>query len=297
MSGQFRVRKKKRLGSYPFVSVVFSISLALFVIGLFGALVIYAGRLEEVVRNQVRVQVYLKNGLTPMQISQIEKNLIARYFIAKEGAQPIEFVSKETAARQFIEETGEDFQAFLGENPLHDAFLVRIAADHHNKKSFLTIRAEIESIPGVFRVHYVESLLDSINQNASRIALALMGLAVVLLLLVVLLINNTLRLALFSQRFIIRSMQLVGATRQFVRAPFLWRAAGYGLAAGALASGALVLLIQAANQNIAGFDTLQDTPRLLLLLGALALLGIFVAVVSTARAVNRYLNQSLDDLY
>jgi cell division transport system permease protein len=297
MGGSIRVRKKKRLGSYPFAGVVFSIALALFVIGLFGVIVIYAGQLEEVVRNQVRVQVYLKNGLTPVQIGQIEKNLSARRFVAKEGAQPIEFVSKEAAARQFVAETGEDFQAFLGENPLRDAFLVRIDAAYHNTANFRKIREEIESIPGVFRVHYVESLLESINRNVSRAALVLMGLAAVLLVLVVLLINNTLRLALFSQRFIIRSMQLVGATRRFIRAPFLWRAAGYGLAAGILAAAALALLLHLANQKVPGLAALQDNRRLLMLLGALALLGIFVAVVSTARSVNKYLRQSLDDLY
>lgn len=297
MSRHLRARKKKRLGSYPFASVTLSISLALFVIGLFGVMVIYAGRLEEVVRQQVRVQVYLKNGLSPVQIGQIEKNLSARDFVEKENPRPIEFISKEAAARQFVAETGEDFQAFLGENPLRDAFLVRIAAAYHSAKQFRKIREDIETIPGVFRVHYVETLLESINRNVSKIALLLMGLAAVLLVLVVLLINNTLRLALFSQRFIIRSMQLVGATRSFIRAPFLWRAAGYGLAAGIVAAGALLLLLHLANEHVPGLAALHDLPRLLAMLGALALLGIFVAVVSTARSVNQYLHQPLDDLY
>lgn len=290
--------KKKNLGSYPFASVIFSITLALLVIGLFGALVIYARELERVVREQVRVQVYLKSGLSLVQIQQLQKNLSARYFIAKEaGTDAIRFVSKEEAAKQFVKETGEDFLQFLGENPLRDAFLIQIDRAYQNPKSFQKLKSEMESINGVFQVYYVESLLESINKNAGTIALGLMALAAILLLLVVLLIHNTVRLALFSQRFIIRSMQLVGATRGFIQAPFLWRSALYGFVASVLASGGLIGLLFTANQKLEGLVLLQNNERLLLLLGALTLLGIFVAVVSTARAINKYLHQSLDDLY
>jgi cell division transport system permease protein len=291
-------RKKKKLGSYPFVSVVFSITLALLVIGLFGALVIYAKELERVVRDQVRVQVYLKSGLSSVQIQQIQKNLSARYFIAKDaGAQAIRFVSKDEAAKQFVKETGEDFLQFLGENPLRDAFLIQIDRPYQNPKSFQKLKAELEAINGVFQVYYIESLLDSINKNASTMALGLMGLAAVLLILVVLLINNTVRLALFSQRFLIRSMQLVGATKSFIQSPFLWRSVLYGFTASLFASGTLAGLLYGANQKLEGMQLLQNNERLLLLLGALTLLGIFVAVVSTAHAINKYLHQSLDDLY
>jgi cell division transport system permease protein len=291
-------RKKKKLGSYPFVSVIFSIALALLVVGLFGALVIYAKELERVVREQVRVQVYLKSGLSPVQIQQLQKNLSARYFIAKDaGANAITFVSKDEAAKQFVKETGEDFLQFLGENPLRDAFLIQIDRQYQNPTSFQKLKAEIEAINGVFQVYYVESLLESINKNTSTIAFGLMGLAAVLLILVVLLINNTIRLALFSQRFIIRSMQLVGATRGFIQSPFLWRSALYGFIAGILAACILAALLAGANQRLEGLQLLQNNERLFILLGALTLLGIFVAVLSTTRAIAKYLHQSLDDLY
>lgn len=290
--------RKKKLGTYPFATVVFSITLALLVIGLFGALMIYVEQLERTVREQVRVQVYLKSGLAPVQIQQIKKNLSARYFIAQSaGPNVIQFVSKEDAAKQFVKETGEDFLQFLGENPLRDAFLVQIDQRYQNPKSFQKLKAEIESINGVFQVYYVESLLESINKNAGTIALGLMAFAAVLLVLVVLLINNAVRLALFSQRFIIRSMQLVGATHGFIQSPFLWRSALYGFVASSLASGCLAGLLFTANKKIEGLALLQNNEQLLLLLGALTLLGIFVAVVSTARAINKYLHRSLDDLY
>lgn len=298
MASNSLARKKKKLGNYPFVGVTSSIALALLVIGLFGALVIYTKELERVVRDQVRVQVYLKSGLSPVQIQQIQKNLSARYFIAKkEGSEAIRFISKEEAARQFVAETGEDFMKFLGENPLRDAFLLQIDARFHNPKAFEKLKAEIESINGVFQVYYVESLLESVNKNVSTIALALMGLAAILLLLVVLLINNTVRLALFSQRFIIRSMQLVGATRGFIQAPFLWRSALYGFTASVISSGCLTGILFAANREVDNLRLLQNNERLYLLIVTLTLLGIFVSVLSTAQAITKYLNQSLDDLY
>jgi cell division transport system permease protein len=288
-------RKKKKLGNYPFVGVTSSIALALLVIGLFGALVIYTKELERVVRDQVRVQVYLKSGLSAIQIQQIQKNLSARYFIAKkEGSEAIRFISKEEAAKQFVAETGEDFMKFLGENPLRDAFLLQIDARYHNPKAFEKLKAEMEAINGVFQVYYIESLLESVNKNVSTIALALMCLAAILL---VLLINNTVRLALFSQRFIIRSMQLVGATRGFIQAPFLWRSALYGFTASVISSASLTGILFAANREVDNLRLLQNNERLYLLIVTLTLLGIFVSVLSTAQAITKYLNQSLDDLY
>src|SRR5271154_1859757 len=121
---KFKVRKKK-LGSYPYLSVVLSITLALFVIGVFGLLMIYSKELERVVLENVKIQVYLKNQIGEAQRIQIEKNLSSRYFVLKKSTgKSIQFVSREEAAKQFIKETGEDFQKFLGENPLRDAFLV-----------------------------------------------------------------------------------------------------------------------------------------------------------------------------
>jgi cell division transport system permease protein len=293
----FKVRKKK-LGSYPYISVVLSITLALFVIGVFGLLVIYSSELERVVRENVKIQVFLKNQLTPVQRLQIEKNLSSRYFIPKKNHQSaIQFISKEEAAKQFIRETGEDFQKFLGENPLRDAFLVNIDPAYHDPKSMAKIKGEVEQVSGVFQVYYVESLIDSINKNVTRIGLVLLGLAAILFLTVTLLINNTLRLALFSQRFLIRSMQLVGAKKWFIQRPFLARATLHGFLAGAVACGLLIGLISFANRKVEDLTLIQNTNRIGMLLGILLLTGVLVAVVSTLQAVRKYLKLSLDELY
>jgi len=293
---RFKVRKKK-LGSYPFVSTILSITFALLVMGIFGTLVIYSKELERLVRENVRMQIYLTSNINEAQKVQIEKNLSRQYFLpaGKEGT--IQFVSKEEAANQFISETGEDFRKFLGENPLHDAFLVAIDAPYQDKKSMDKIKADLEQLSGVFQVDYVENVIASINQNVARIGLVLIALSVLLLGLVVVLIHNTLRLALFSQRFIIRSMQLVGATRMFIQGPFLTRAALHGLTSGILACGILVGLIFVANNRMEELRLIQNIERMSILLGSLVLIGIFVAVLSTWRAVSKYLELSLDELY
>src|SRR5699024_10257158 len=127
-------KKKKKLGSYPYVSVVFSITLALFVIGLFGLLLLHANQLKELVRENVEVQVYLNKYITENQRIKINKTLASKdYVLVKDGTPQISYISKEEAAQQFIKETGEDFTNFLGENPLRDAFTVKIKATYHDK--------------------------------------------------------------------------------------------------------------------------------------------------------------------
>jgi cell division transport system permease protein len=299
-ASKFKVRKKK-LGSYPYVSVVLSITLALFVIGVFGLLMIYSKELERVVLENVKIQVYLKSQLSENQKKEIEKSLSTRYFIPKINSdvstKQIQFISKEEAAKQFIKETGEDFQKFLGENPLRDAFLVSVSPLYHDKQSMAKIKGEVEKINGVFQVYYIENLIDSINKNVAKIGLVLLGLSALLLITVVLLINNTLRLALFSQRFLIRSMQLVGATRWFIQWPFLLRASFHGLLAGLIASGLLATVISFANKRVEDLILIQNTNRIALLFLCLILVGIFVAFASTFRAVRKYLKLSLDELY
>jgi cell division transport system permease protein len=288
--------KKKKLGSYPLVSVVLSTTLALFVIGVIGALVIYSKELERLVRENVKIQVYLKNQITETQRGQIEKSIESKPFVLN-AENAIQFISKDEAAKEFIRETGEDFNKFLGENPLRDAFLVKIKEEYHDAENLKKIKTEVEKIGGVFEVYYVENVIDSINKNIAKIALILMGLVALLLFIVVMLINNTLRLALFSQRFLIRSMQLVGAKSSFIHRPFLIRAGLHGMISGILSVALLIGLLTLATKKIEDLSLIQNNERLLLLLGTLILIGVVVAVLSTYRAVSKYLKLSLDELY
>lgn len=294
---KFKVRKKK-LGSYPFVNAVLSITLALLVIGVFGALVIYAREIEREVRSNVNIQVFLKNSINEAQRLQIQKNLSAQYFLPPGSPENnIRFVSKEQAAKDLTKDIGEDFQKIIGDNPLHDAFIVSVDPNYQDAKSMEKIKIDVSQISGVFEVYYVENVIAQMNANITLIGIVLMSVAALLLIVVVVMINNTIRLALFSQRFLIRSMQLVGATSWFIQGPFLARAAAHGLAAGIIASGILAGIIYYASNRLIELQSIQNTPRLSLLLGSLLVLGIFVAVLSTYRAVNKYLKLSLDELY
>ncbi|MCG8389092.1 MAG: permease-like cell division protein FtsX [Cytophagales bacterium] len=291
-------RKKKTLGSYPYFSVVFSIFLSLFVIGLFGLLLIHTTALTAVIKDNIEVQIYLNKEVTDNQRIQIQKALSSKEYIAqKEDELQVSFISKEEAAEGFIEETGEDFTHFLGENPLRDAFIIKIGPEFQSKDQLNEIKTDIEELTGVFEAVYVESLVESINENLAKISAVLLGFAVILLLVVVMLINNTIKLALFSQRFLIRSMQLVGAKASFIQKPFLLRSALHGILAGIIASAGLYMLLNFANQRIENLASLQDLQVIALLFFILIALGALIGFSSTYRAINKYMKLSLDELY
>jgi cell division transport system permease protein len=292
-----KVSHKKKLGGYPAVGVVISVALALFVVGLFGLLILYSQQLEKQVRQNIRMQVYLRSNLTENQRLQIENKLLSQEFTSKEKDNPVSYVSKEEAAKKFIAETGEDFTKFIGDNPLKDAYLVSIDPAFHSRLQLEKIKADLQKMNGVFQVFYVEGLIESVNENVMKIGIFLGGLMLILLITVVLLINNTLRLALFSQRFLIRSMQLVGAKNWFIQRPFILRAAGYGLLAGLIASALMWILSDYARKKIADLNLLHQPNQFVTLLGILLLLGIVVAVVSTYFSIRKYLKMSLDQLY
>jgi cell division transport system permease protein len=278
-------RAKKKIGTYPSLSVIFSITLALFVMGLFGILIVYSGELERVVRENFRVQVFLKSDLSDSTKAVIKKKIQQQPYIA--GPSFI-FISKE--------ETGEDF-SFLGENMLKEAFQFGVPPSYQDSVKLTGIKHSLEKLNGVFQVYYVESSISAINQNKKKIGLVLVGIAALLFVVVVLLINNTLRLALFSQRFLIRSMQLVGATRGFIKTPFLVRALLYGVIGGVFASLLLIAILALANKRIPELSTIQNNQQIIMVLGSLLVLGIFVAFLSTYSAVSKYLKLSLDELY
>ncbi|WP_026967117.1 cell division protein FtsX [Algoriphagus terrigena] len=291
-------RKKKTLGHFKFGSVLFSTTLSLFIVGLFGVILIQARSLTKMIRENIEVQIFLDKGLSEEQLAEIDKNISGRPFIlTKADTVGLRFISDEEAAATFIENTGEDFTEFLEENPLRDSFVIVVAEEFQTSEQLETIAKDLEGIPGVFEVSYMTDLVDSINKNLLKVSLVLGGFISILIITVVMLINNTIRLALFSQRFLIRSMQLVGATRGFIRKPFLQRALLFGMIAGAVASAILFALVEYTKANIEGFVMLQNQEMLILLFLTLIVIGGILSVFSTLRAVNKYLNMSLDELY
>lgn len=292
-----KIRRKKKLGSFPYLSVVFSITLALFVLGLFLTILFYSKRLTEVLRENIEVQIYLKKNINETERLQLQKVLSDKPYLAKHKEDPLIFVSKEEAASDFIQETGEDFIQFLGENPLRDAFALYIDAEFQENESLAAIKLEIERLPGVFEVVYAENLIGSIKRNIAKLAAILGGVLLLLLITVIVLINNTIKLALFSQRFLIRSMQLVGATAGFIHKPFLYRGLLHGLISGLIAFLALLGLQTYAGQKIPELSTLSQDEFVWVLLLVLVILGALIGFFSTYRSVRKYLRMSLDELY
>jgi cell division transport system permease protein len=292
-----KITRKKTLGGYPGIGVVVSIVLALFVIGLFGILIIYSQELERQVRGNIHVQVYLKSNVTETQRLQIENKLLSQDYVNKESGTGIKYVSKDEAAKKFIAETGEDFTEFIGENPLRAAYLISINPAFHTEEQMAKIKADIQKMNGVFQVYYVETVIKAVNNNVTQIGYFLAGLTLVLLLTVILLINNTLKLALFSQRFLIRSMQLVGAKGWFIQRPFLVRGAIYGLLAGVITSVLLSLLSDYAQRKITDLALLHNQKQFFTLMILLIAIGITVSVIGTFFSMRKYLRMSLDELY
>lgn len=290
--------RKKKLGSYPTLLVVFSITLALVVTGLFGLLLLHAHKLGETVRGNLEVQVYLDRDLPETELLRLQQDLAGLPYVAEQNGKPqLHFVSKEEGARQLLQTTGEDFHNFLDDNPLRDAYVLNIRPEFTDSASLRQLSRSLEQQRGVFEVQYPKSLYASINQNLARVSLLLLAFAAVLVLAVVILINNTIKLAMFSQRLLIRSMQLVGATRFFIRQPFIRRATWQGLASGLLAALVLLGLLQYAYYEITPLRLLRDDYLLGGLLLAVLGLGTAIGFFSSYWAVNKYLNVSLDELY
>ncbi|TGE23051.1 cell division protein FtsX [Hymenobacter metallicola] len=295
---QNRPTRKKKLGSYPHLMVVFSITLSLLVIGLFGLLLIHAHKLSNLVKENIEMQVYLDRDLPETQLLRLQQDLSRKKYVAYKDDQPqVRFLSKEEGAKQFLEQTGEDAEQFLGDNPLRDAYLLKISAEYTDSTQMRRIVQELRAEPGVYEVEYVQSFIDSVNKNLRKISLVLLGFALVLTLVVTVLINNTIKLALFSQRFLIRSMQLVGATSFFIQRPFLRRATWQGFASGAIAALLLLALLQYAYLQLEELRLLRDERLIAALMVGMVLLGCGIGFLSSYRAVRKYLGMSLDDLY
>ena len=295
---RYQHKGQGRLGSYPILNVAFSTMLALFVVGLFGLLLLHAARLTEVIKENVNVQVYLHKNVSESESIRLSQLLSKQAFVLKKhGHAQLKFISKEEAAKAFTKATGEAFSQVLDENPLRDVYVVSIAPGYQNQAQLLAIKKDVEAISGVFEVDYVAGFVASINRNIARVGTVLGVFAAILLLVVSVLINSTIKLAIYSQRFLIRSMTLVGATAAFIRRPFVARAVLIGLVAGTVADVLLLLLLRCANRQVEVLVKLQEPIFIFMLLGLMLVLGVFISFVGTYRAVNKYLDMSLDDLY
>ncbi|HAA17737.1 MAG TPA: cell division protein [Cytophagales bacterium] len=291
-------RKKKKLGNFPIWGELFGVTLSLLVVGLYGLLFLISYQAKQEVISNIELQIFLDNFITSGERFRLEQSLATRdYVLADETDDGVRFVSKEEEAQRLIAETGEDFMELLGENPLRDVLIVRVKPSYVDTTSLNTLKTELEAERGIHEVVYMEGIVEQINDNLVRLGIILLILAAIITLAVVMLINNTIKLALFSQRFLIRSMQLVGAKPGFVQSPFLRRSLINGMVSGLLASAILYGMYTYSSQLFPKLEDLKDINQFFVLFALLILLGGILASLSTWRAIRKYLRMSLDDLY
>lgn len=277
-------------GSY--FSSIISVALVLFLVGLMGLLLLNARTLSDYVKESLNVSVILKENTRDVEIRKLQKNLDASSWV-----KSTEYISRDEAAENLQEELGEDFISFLGYNPLLASIDVYLYADYANPDSIAMIESSIMEYSDVKEVYYHESFIYLINENIRKISFIIMIFSLVLFLAALTLINNTVRLSVYSKRFIINTQQLVGATRSFIRKPFLKRSAFHGVLAALLANVLIVGLIYFAQKEYPQVLEIQDLNELILLSLLIVLLGIVLNYLSTFFAVSKYLRMEEDDLF
>jgi cell division transport system permease protein len=282
---------KIRLRS-SYVTLVVSVSLVLFLLGILGLVLINARELSDYFRESLSFSVMLDDNAKEADIRMLQKDLDAKAYV-----KSTEYVSKDEAAVKMNEELGEDFISFLGDNPLPPSIDVYLVSQYTVPDSVVKIEKYILEYPFVLEVIVPESLLILINENVQKISLFLLVISSFLFLIALTIINNTIRLAIYSKRFIIRTMQLVGATRSFIRKPFIVQSILHGFLAALIAILLLMGLLYLVEREFFMMFTLESTNLLVLLGLALITTGIFINIISTFFSVNRYLSISEDKLY
>jgi cell division transport system permease protein len=286
-----QVTVRRRLRSSYLTSLI-SITLVLFVVGMLGVVIIYARKISEYVRESINVSVVLKDDARDVDIRLLQKTLDAANFV-----KATEYVSKDKAAEELKEDLGEDFLSVLGYNPLSSSIDIYLQSAYLQEDSLQIIEEQLNANPLVKEVVYRKSLLEVINQNLKRIGLIITMFGLLLLAIALALINNTIRLSLFSRRFLIRTMQLVGASRSFIRKPIILRGIFMGFTGGVLAVGMLIAMLYYLYREFRDLYIIND-PRLLgLLLVLIICIGIILNWISTYFIVNRYLKMDEDQLY
>jgi len=291
MSGSFEKYQKRRLISSYF-SVVISVALVLFLLGFLGVFMIQSKKLIANFKEQVPVTVFLNKEVTKAEIQELDKYLSVKKYIKKR-----EYVSAETAASKHTDIVGEDFMEFLGFNPLEDSFDIELQADYVQMDSIYKIEKELKSLSFVSDVFYDKNLVDLVHENIQKITFWMLVLAGILTVVAILLINSSMRLSIYANRFIIKTMQMVGATKSFIRKPFIWKNIRLGIAGALLAILSLTLLLFYLNEEFPELELLQDPLMIGLVMVGVLVVGILIAWISTFFATQRYLNLKTDDLY
>lgn len=285
-----RFQKRKLISSY--FSVVLSIGLVLFLLGILGLLVLNTKKLADHFKEQITISVFLKDNAKEVEVDQLQKSLAMAEYTKKAT-----YVSKEEAAEQHSEEIGENFLDFLGYNPLKNSIDVQLKADYVSTEKIAEIAEEISTRDYIEEVSYDKPLITLLNDNVKKISFWILIASGIFTFIAVLLINSSIRLSIYSKRFIIKTMQMVGATKTFIRRPFIWTNIKLGILGAFLALVALGCVLYYVNINFPELNLFKEPTTLIILFTSVFLLGVLISLISTFFATQRFLNLRTDDLY
>lgn len=291
MSSSFDKFQKRRLISSYF-SVVLSIFLVLFLLGLLGLFIINSNKLANDFKEKIAMTVFFENSAKDTTLVKFGKELkVAPY------AKSMVYVTKEQAAKQHTDIIGEDFMTFLGENPLQNSYDIHLKADYVEKDSIAKIEAKLRENPMVSDIVYDKQLVNLVNDNIKKVSMWILIISGFLTFIAVLLINSSLRLSIHSNRFIIKTMQMVGATKAFIRKPFVTRSIKLGIMGAVLAILALIGVLLYVESKFPDLGILENKGLIGIVLLAVFGVGILITWLSTHFATQRFLNLRTDDLY
>lgn len=273
-------------------SVVISLSLVLFVIGLLGLVLINAQRLSNYVKENIGFTIMLKEGVNEIEIMNFQKILDAADF-----AKSSTFVSKEQATKDLQNDLGEDFVSFLGYSPLLASVDVKLNASYANTDSLAFIKAELNDYSVVHTIFYQENMIDKLNSNVNRLSFFLLSFCLLLFVIAFALINNTIRLSVYSKRFLIRTMRLVGATNSFIQKPFLVKGIYQGIYSSIFAIFMLIGSIQLIQSETASMLNINDLKIIGFIFILIFIFGFFLSWISTFFAVRKFIKQNESELY
>lgn len=284
--------KKNNRGKANYIYSIIGVALVLFLLGILGWIVIYATKLTSALQENIEVQVIFNDSTREEKAIQLKEIIDGQSF-----TKSSEYISKKEAAEIYSRDFDENTIQILEFNPLYGSVNVHLHSKYVNTDSLVKIKRFLEQSNIVREVNYQKNLVDTMVSNVQKVSIALLLLSVLLIFAVVFLIDNTIRLAMFSNRFLIKTMQMVGATRKFIAKPFIKRSVINGVISGLLAALAIYGIRTSVENWIPELKSISNNSQLLMLCGGIVLLGVLISYISTSRAVVKYLKTQLDDLY
>ena len=291
MSSKFDSYQKRRLQS-SYISVVISIALVLFLVGILGLVLLKSTFVANRVKEKVAISLFLKDGVSYKQITTFQESLEKETFTKK-----VIYTSKKLAARNFSKEIGEDFLEFLGKNPLKNGLDIYLKADYVTPEKIQELETRFQKNAFVADVSYDKPLITLLTKNIKRISFWLLVVSSFFGLVAIILINSSIRLSIYSKRFNIKTMQMVGATKSFIRKPFIWRSIKLGMIGAVLALIGLAVVIYYLDKYAPSLGLIKDYATLSYLVGGVILSAFIITWFSTFLATQRFLNLQTDELY